>query len=37
MGKSTTDHHNTGQTDKSNGNYNPPHSVSQEGASYAPK
>lgn len=30
MGKTKTDHHNDGQTDKANGDYSPPHSVAEE-------
>jgi|GEM_PF-4611183 len=30
MGKSYQDHHNDGQTDASNGDYDPPHSVAGE-------
>jgi hypothetical protein len=34
MGKSLNDHHNDGQTDASNGDYNPPHSTGGEFAAF---
>jgi len=34
MGKDLNDHHNDGQTDASNGDYDPPHSTASEFGSF---